>query len=277
MVEPAHVGRAALVALAVDARLRLGVGADHRAALARRDLLVRVEARRRRGCPRAPTGLPVGVNGAERLARVLDDPEPALAGEPLERRHVGGVAEDVHGQEARRPLGHRRRGGLRVEVQRAPVDVAEDRPRLLVQHGVRRRDEAERGRDDLVARPRCPPRAARGEARRCRSRPRRRAARRAARRAPPRTRRAAGPSERWRERSTSRTSSSSRAPIAGRASGMNSSLTPCGRTARGPRGAGACRPRASPRAPPSSTRSRSRTRRSRPRCRRRRWRRAARA
>ena len=56
----------------------------------------------------------------------------------------------MHGQETRRPLGHRRRGGLRIDVQRAPVDVTEDRPRLLVQHGVRRRDEAERGRDDLV-------------------------------------------------------------------------------------------------------------------------------
>ena len=48
-------------------------------------------------------------------------------------------------------VGDRRGGGLRVEVQRARVDVGEDRARALVEADVGARDERERRRDDLVA------------------------------------------------------------------------------------------------------------------------------
>ena len=89
----------------------------------------------------------VGVHGAERLAGVLDDRQA----ERLERRQVGGEAEDVDGQDRRRARRDRGRRGRRVEVQRARVDVGEDRPRALVDRGVRARDERERRRDDLVA------------------------------------------------------------------------------------------------------------------------------
>ena len=119
---------------------------DH-PALAGGQLLVGVEAEHRR-VPAPADRAAVGVARAERLAGVLDDRQARSA---LERGHVGRVAEDVHRQQRRRALGHRRRGGLRVEVQRHRVDVGEHRPRALVQHGVGRGDERERARDDLVA------------------------------------------------------------------------------------------------------------------------------
>ena len=81
----------------------------------------------------------------------------------------------MDGQDRRRARGDRGRRGRRVEVQRARVDVGEDRPRALVDRGVRARDERERRRDDLVAVASRRRRAARGAARRCRSRRRSRA------------------------------------------------------------------------------------------------------
>ena len=92
VVEPAHVGRAALVALGVDRDLvRLRAEREH-AALAGGELLVGVEAERR-GMPAAADRDAVGVDGAERLAGVLDDRQPVC----LERLDVGWVSEDVNG------------------------------------------------------------------------------------------------------------------------------------------------------------------------------------
>ena len=94
MVEPAHVGRAALVALGVDRELvLLGAEREH-PALARGELLVGVEAERRRVAAAADRDA-VGVDGAERLAGVLDDRQAVR----LERRQVGRVAEDVDRQQ----------------------------------------------------------------------------------------------------------------------------------------------------------------------------------
>ena len=90
MVEPAHVRRAALVALGVDALLVGGVGHRHHAALPRRELLVGVEAEDR-GVAAAADRRAVAVHRAERLAGVLDDRQAHR----LERGQVGRVAEDV--------------------------------------------------------------------------------------------------------------------------------------------------------------------------------------
>ena len=127
-----------------------GVPERHHPALAGRELLVGVEAEDRR-IAAPPDGRAVRVPRAERLAGVLDDPEPVPRRDLLERGHVGGVAEDVHRQQRPRALGHRGGRRLRVEVQRHRVDVREDRPRALVQRGIRRGDEREGARDDLVA------------------------------------------------------------------------------------------------------------------------------
>jgi hypothetical protein len=56
----------------------------------------------------------------------------------------------VHRQERGRALGHRRGRRLRIEVQRARIDVGEDRPGALVEHDVGAGHERERRRDDLV-------------------------------------------------------------------------------------------------------------------------------
>ena len=94
VVEPVHVGGAALVSLGVDPLLERRVrGRDH-PALPGRDLLVRVEAEYRR-MPATADRHAVGIDRAERLARVLDDRQP----EPLERTEVGWVTEDVHRQQ----------------------------------------------------------------------------------------------------------------------------------------------------------------------------------
>ena len=218
MIEPTHVGRAALVALGVDPHAVLLRAEDDHAALAGRDLLVRVEAEDRR-MPAAADRRAVRVHRAERLAGVLDDRE-AVA---LQRRHVGRVAEDVDGQQRARAPVIAAAAARRVEVERDRVDVGEHRPRALVEDRVRRGDERERRRDDLLALPH-----ADGAQREVQAG---RAGRDGAQAwgAPSRAANAAsnagtrGPSESWPERRTSSTSSSSRAPMTGRASGMTSS------------------------------------------------------
>ena len=123
-----------------------GVGRRDHAALAGRQLLVGIEAEHRRMAAAADRRA-VGVDGAERLAGVLDDRQP----EALEGRQIGGVAEDVDRQQRRRARRDRRRGRGRIEVQRARVDVGEHGPRALEDRGVRARDERERRGDDLVS------------------------------------------------------------------------------------------------------------------------------
>jgi hypothetical protein len=151
VVEPVHVRGAALVSLGVDARLVAGVEADDRSPLPRRHLLVRVE-REHRAVPARADQRAVLVARADRLARILNDPQPARPCELLESGHVGGPAEDVHRQDPGGPLGHGGRGRFGRDVQRARVDVDEHRRRILVKQTVGRRDEAQRRGDDLVAR-----------------------------------------------------------------------------------------------------------------------------
>ena len=219
VVEPVHVRRAALVSLGVDLDLHVGVAQRDHSALARRQLLVRVEAEDRRVPPRAD-GLTVGVDGAECLAGILDDRQPEL----LERRDVGGVAEDVDRKQRRRAVGDRGGRGGRVEVQRDRIDVGEDGRGPFVGDDVRTRDEREGRRDDLVAvtdahraqREVQPRGARRDRARAVRADERREARSKAG---------IWSPSERTPERRTSSTRCSSSAPSTGWAIGIGSSLT----------------------------------------------------
>ena len=198
---------------------------DH-PALAGRQLLVGVEAEGRRMAARADAHA-VAVDGAERLAGVLDDRQPHA----LEGGQVGRVAEDVHGQQrascGRSPRPPRPRG---IEVQRRAR-------RCRRRPGARARRATalalatnENGRgDDLVARRARRPRAAPGAgpavpldtAHACAAPSH---AANACSKAGTR-----GPSESWPERSTSMTAASSSGPRTGWASGMTSvvvSLTP---------------------------------------------------
>ena len=78
-------------------------GIDH-PPLARRQLLVRVEGEGGEVAAR-PHPPALGVDRAERLAGVLEDPEAAAGGELLELGHRRGVAEDVDRQDPRGALG----------------------------------------------------------------------------------------------------------------------------------------------------------------------------
>ena len=121
----------------------------HHPALARGDLLVRVEGENRRGALRAHR-LAL-VPGAERLARVLDQREAMPVADRAQLVELARVPVDVDGDDGLRSLGD---GGLdrgRVEVQRSRVDVREHGRRALVDRAVRRGDERVRARDHLVA------------------------------------------------------------------------------------------------------------------------------
>ena len=256
--------------------LSAGVGHGDHPALAGGQLLVGVEAEH----GRVPAGADrdaVGVDRAQRLAGVLDDRQP----EPLERRQVGRVAEDVDRQQRRGALGDRRRGRLGIQVQGHRVDVGEHRPRALVEDHVGAGHERERAGDHLVAVADAGRRAAPGAARRSRSTPRWRGPRPASSANARSNSASSGPSDRCPERSTSSTRSSSLAPRTGRASGIES-VTTRELTAPPPSGlrdavtaATAWRTRASRAAPPRRRRSRSPRPRSSPTPCRRRWSRSA--
>ena len=128
----------------------LGVGGDDHPALPRGHLLVGVEGEGGEVAAGADLA-PLGVDRAERLAGVLEDAEAVLGGERLQLGHRRRVAEDVDRQDAGRALADRGRGGCGVEVERHRVDVAEDRPRALVEQAVGGGDEAEGAGQDLVA------------------------------------------------------------------------------------------------------------------------------
>ena len=152
MVEPTHVGGPALVALAAQARRDLRVGGDDHPPLPRRHLLVGVEGEGREVAAGADAAA-LGVDRAERLAGVLEQAQPVPRRQRLQLGHRRGVAEDVDRQDPPGALADGGRGGRGVEVEGDRIDVAEDRPRPLVEQAVGGGDEAEGAGQNLVARP----------------------------------------------------------------------------------------------------------------------------
>ena len=97
---------------------------DHRAALARRDDLVELQAER--------SGVAEGAEaatlerGTHRLARVLDQREPVALRDVDERSHLGRVPAHVHRQESLRAWVQLALDVSRIEGQRL-VDLRENR------------------------------------------------------------------------------------------------------------------------------------------------------
>ena len=227
---------------------------DEHPALPRGHLLVGVEGEGRRVAA-GPDLAPVGAHGRRAPAR---HPRSARAGRrmrsprsppsPPESRRCGpgGCRRSPHQPRPRRGRG--RSSGSPDRRRRTPAE------HLRTAGSWRRRrssaaSSGPRRRDPIRAR------ARRGGAPPCRWRPRRpgrRGSRPESARSPS-NRGTIGPSESIPERITSRTSSSSRSPRTGRASGMRVALT----AAPGPAGR---RTRASRRGPPTMPRSRSRRR-----------------
>ena len=130
--------------------LLLGVRHDH-LALARRELLVRIEGEDARGAVGAEGS--TAILRSERLAGVVDQRKPVPVGDGVQLVELARVAVDVDGDDRLRPLGHRGLDGGGIEIERPPVDVREDGSPALVEEAVRARGERVRRRDDLITRP----------------------------------------------------------------------------------------------------------------------------
>src|SRR5690606_32785592 len=92
------------------------------------------------------------VPGAERLRAVLDDLQAMTLGYGEDRVHLRGSAVEVHREDRLRARRDRGLYQARVDVEGAFVDVDEDRRGADVADRLGGGEEAERGRDDLVAR-----------------------------------------------------------------------------------------------------------------------------
>ena len=106
-----------------------------------------------------PRGAAILISGTDGLRCVFDHGHLHVCGELENPRHVGALAEEVHGDDGFHPLLHRPiEGGPRLlearwaHVVASRVDVGEDR------HGIEPGDDASRGkegvggRDDPIAR-----------------------------------------------------------------------------------------------------------------------------
>jgi hypothetical protein len=128
-----------------------GVVAHDHAALAGGDVLDRMEAEDGRVAARADLDAP--VDGAQRVRRVLDDPEAVPHRQRPQRGHVGRLAGEVHRDQRARGGRDPARDVGGVDAQRLGVDVGEDRARTAQLDDVGRRRPGEGRHDDLVARP----------------------------------------------------------------------------------------------------------------------------
>ena len=176
MLQPARGLEPSLVAQRDEQLVVRLVARRHGAALTRRHLLVRIE--RPDGRMPVRTEWLALVLRAERLAAVLDHRDPVPLAERQQLVVLRRVPEDVDRDDRLRPRRDRGLDRGRVEVERARVDVGEDRRRPFVDRAVRRRDERVGRGDHLVARTDAGEVHAEMKARRCRTRPRRNAARR---------------------------------------------------------------------------------------------------
>src|SRR5439155_12328720 len=114
------------------------------------DDLARVE--REDGLMRVAADLATFVILTDGRCGVLDDVDAVLLGDVVDRVDVAGEPDLVDRHDRLRLLGDALLDVVRVDVERARVDLAEDGRRARVQDGVRRGDERERGHDDLIAR-----------------------------------------------------------------------------------------------------------------------------
>ena len=126
------------------------VAGHHRAAIAQRaEVLGREETESRRVAERAGPA-PV-TQCAMRLRRVLDQQQPVLSGQHLQRRHVGQLAIQMHRHDRARARPDGRRHAGRVEVERHLVGFHRHRYQPVLADRQETGDEGIAGHDDLVA------------------------------------------------------------------------------------------------------------------------------
>jgi len=126
------------------------VAGHDRAALARRDVLRRVEGEAGDLAP-APDGK-TAIDGAEGVAGILE--QEAIRAESraqgVDRRDMPRIMDD---DRAAGPVSEAAREILGIQHEGLRVDVDEDRTRAGEQHRIGRREERERGHEHLVPRP----------------------------------------------------------------------------------------------------------------------------
>src|SRR5436309_1580183 len=90
--------------------------------------------------------------GSEGLSGILDDGNPAAAGNLEDGSKVGRLPVEVHRNNGLGALGDERFNVRGIDVERVGAAVGEDRSRAGTDDGSGSREEGERGADDLVAR-----------------------------------------------------------------------------------------------------------------------------
>ena len=139
----------AAVAEELTARDILRPVQHERAALPAVDVLRLVEAEAADVADRAERA--TAERGADAVRRVLDQAEPARAGERAEAVHLAGDAAVVHGDDRPRPRRDRGLHRIGVDVQRVRPDVDEHGAPTRAHEGVRGGDVREGREHDLVA------------------------------------------------------------------------------------------------------------------------------
>ena len=91
------------------------------------------------------------MHGTQSLTSILHDPKPMPLGKPLKRRHIRGVAENMHRQERPSALSNGRLGGLWIQVERNRINIRENRPSTLVERNIRGGNKRERTSNHLIA------------------------------------------------------------------------------------------------------------------------------
>ena len=135
VLQPSAVVGAALVPEALQQPPILLVVRGHDAALAGRDLLVRVEGEDGGRAVGADAGSP--ILRAERLTGVLDQGQPVPLAELAQRLELARVAEDVDRDDRAGPRRDRGFHRGRVEIERVRIDIGEDGRRALVDKAIR--------------------------------------------------------------------------------------------------------------------------------------------
>jgi hypothetical protein len=91
--------------------------------------------------------------GKQGLRCVLDHHHSCPSGNFEDRVHVAGHASVVNWDDRPGPRGDRSGYQLRIDIERARIDIDEDRSRAAQNKRVRRGGKSKRGHDHFIARP----------------------------------------------------------------------------------------------------------------------------
>jgi len=151
MIQPRIEDIAPLIAQTAEQHVPLGVVGDNHAAFAGRHLLVGIKGEDRCIGHRARAA-PL-ILRTDRLAGVFDQVQIVAARDLDDGIHIRRLAESVHGDDGFGTLGDRIFNQVRIDIPGQRINIDEHRGGALVQHAVRRSNKAERGRNNLIARP----------------------------------------------------------------------------------------------------------------------------